>query len=1158
MLFTGNIKKKFIDKKKCLPFHEHSNKKVRQWLKDNKTYNISSSNELVPQEEQNVKVNSDFDIDFDAKVQASSSREQYNKREDSNETLGPNESEVEYAKEDKNINCDLGTILEEKELHPAVDSLEHTSAKNLANVTNDMENHLMDSLNPALNEPKSEGMALENNFSVPNVSHPPCNTMKEKASRSQPLHRKCFKTNEVARKIAFRKYFLKNSHSGCLMASRKFQKKQLVCASKKRKSSVKIGDVGFTCQNSSLANNGENLVYFDSSLDPNIPLELKVKKKLGSSIFARDPSLCCSTDEEQEPSFHISKEKSAHKFKLSFPGSDMCVDTLCPINPDGRLSSSSQSTTSRIEETEMSSVCSLKKEQKSASSREVCYIFALLDKEKEETIFKTSPQIKSASLLRELGNVINMISANEDISCVRKPVALKRHLGSDLDTPTPKTSDSPRLKDVWTSPPKTPDSPRLKDVWTSPASFEGNTADKSIQYDAQPNSPKDVFPEDNASVLIHDEAVGSKSEEPIVPEQPKVGLKKTTVNSTTKVIVSKALLSFASELNVLTDISIRLLNWCSGTVMGDIDSDSCGDEFEGFLCHCHDKVSIVIECLSELDTKQILNTDEDEINRLWLLHDATCCILQAYRYLHCSSSSDSFNQQLISLMLTCSKMILPRGKVNIEKWMSMMSMVSDICSKLQSSDLLSVSCKCKEYFDSLRVNRFCSVCKLNCLYRDVCNPNKPVSNKNLTEGPNSPNASILEHLFPRFHYFIHEVEGWSEEEFQAALVKHNVVRFSCNVDCGLHPCNEHISVIVCNCFSSSMILDSQFLQRDDALESCNKTNILSKDTHNFCPGQKSSSVHDGDNIRKQQKVEIGHPQKMSHEDGSNCNNHIQGSEVTFTINVDSGRCKSHADDATCTKCSDSALAVSGGESTMSSQDYTLKFGSSSETVENVQPRLLSPVHIHLSGGNGNTNEENLVENSGSSSDKTESTLILRGDSENQKENTDDSPELSCIDYSPLNLLQARRNIEKAISSWGVSSSHVKGLKSQGFVEQRVEKQDMEDISQLSISESLNQGTETDMSESSKQETELSAIQFEDLSREASLCANDGSGTEDADDIVPFQETEGESLIYMLSNCYSNLYFDMVHLTQKYKFLIMIFLFFFCLKMLREHFKCHCA
>ena len=190
-----------------------------------------------------------------------------------------------------------------------------------------------------------------------------------------------------------------------------------------------------------------------------------------------------------------------------------------------------------------------------------------------------------------------------------------------------------------------------------------------------------------------------------------------------------------------------------------------------------------------------------------------------------------------------------------------------------------------------------------------------------------------------------------------------------------------------------------------------------------------------------------------------------------------------------------------GESTASSQDYTLMIESLSETEEDkLRPKLQSPGHDCPSYEDKLRDvTENLGSNSTSSSNKTESTVIMRTNCEHLKKNTD-NPQLdvsSCIDYSPLNVKQARCNIEKSLFSHGVASFNKKSvLKTQGIVEQGV----------------IDDGSQSSISESSKPETD-STEPSQALVKAFSSCGNTCLALADADDTAVSEEEEGGLLFY---------------------------------------------
>lgn len=579
------------------------------------------------------------------------------------------------------------------------------------------------------------------------------------------------KSKKKYRRKEFLKFCLQQSRGGYQLAMKKFLDKKLT-------RSLKPKHAGSAESTPLAAKN-----YRDAK---NAPLKVVVKERLSSSGVAQSMGSLrlesdAATPREQkilsrlnlashEPKIH-SVVSCEVPYESSFDG----------CSPDKEKCHASSSHTINANEVDQ------------ASKREVCYIFALLDREKEETLFKCSPHVKSSKVLEKLASVIDTIYSDEDLMFSRKI-----HPTDDLRE---KHSDGPALADQSTSPIVLPSKP-FEEYYpiADPLNEEENSDDSGMQSDMEK--------------------------------------KGRVVSAFTKVIISKALLSFTSELKVLFDVSIRLLGWCSGSIKADLDSDSFEDEFEGFLCHCHDKVSILIECVSELDSQQILNLDEDELRRFWLLHDALRCMLQAYRYTQSPSASGHLSQKLLSLIMTCSKTILPSVNTPLSRWVSLMTMISGISTKLCEARLLSNACLCYQHFESLQRGRSCGVCDLKSLYREVCKA-EPSNLKCLKNKCDTTYASkmAVEQLFPRFCWFINEVEGLSKEEFMTALQKHSVVKFSCNAQSGLYPCILHLSDIACSCFASSTDVEPLSVVLTEAQTI--SENASSTDTHNIVLNESS-------------------------------------------------------------------------------------------------------------------------------------------------------------------------------------------------------------------------------------------------------------------------------------------------------------------------------
>ncbi|XP_034245840.1 uncharacterized protein LOC117647947 isoform X2 [Thrips palmi] len=562
---------------------------------------------------------------------------------------------------------------------------------------------------------------------------------------------KKIKQRRVFRRKEFLKFYFRNSNSGFLQALKKFHNKKLAQSLKH------IGTSGVQSKH-------QDAVNMNGSIQKRAPLKIVVKERLSSSGVAR--SLCPSTVKPQVITPTPLKMLSGLNLPIHKSTTHSVVSCQAPFESPFEASSSEKEGChdgTSLPSTHESEGCQ-------ASSREVCYIFALLDREKEETLFKCSPHVKTSKVLQQIASVIDSISADEDLMISKKVYA---------------TDDDECLKQ-----------PSRIDQSTSPIALRAEPIRAGFQVQVPP-AAEDV---PNSSEEENSDDSGLQSD---------MERKDRMLNATTKVIISKALLSFTSELKVLTDVSIRLLGWCAGTIRADLDSDSFEDEFEGFLCHCHDKVSILIECLHELDLRQILNVDEAEVHRFWLLHDALRCMLQAYRYIQSSSATGYLSQKLLSLLMTCSKTMLPSGSISLTRWLSLMTMISGISTKLWEARLLSNACLCYQHFESLRKGRSCRVCDLQCFFKEVCQtePSDPKS-VNAKSSAACAAKTAVEQLFPRFCWFLSEIEGLSQEEFMTAFQKHAVVKFSCNPQSALYPCDAHLSGIACNCFAVSTDFES--------------------------------------------------------------------------------------------------------------------------------------------------------------------------------------------------------------------------------------------------------------------------------------------------------------------------------------------------------------
>lgn len=568
------------------------------------------------------------------------------------------------------------------------------------------------------------------------------------------------RSNVIARRKAFRLLSLRNTHRGSRLHM---------------KNSLKRGRVGKETRRTSP-------VFTVSSLGADgVPMEVLVKKKL-NFVF----------EDLSSPANAPHKAATPVNPKFNFVSSDTSAQNVvscqlpCDVSSDTGPSEQLYLRSKEVEDPQKGFI---------SNKKDVCYIYAVLNGEKEEALYKCSPQFKSSRFLQQITSVIETIAADDDVIVSHKV---------DSSGAAVSSQKAPMI-----------------DRATSPI----------------------VGFEPPETVVADGEAQGSDAHQPT--NEPLV-----VVNTTLKVLLSKALLSFTSELKIIVDVSMRLLSWCSAPIRVDIDSDMVEDELEAFFCLSHDQVSILLECLSLLDSKQILNVDEVELERFWLLHDALCCMLQVYRYLQSSFLSSSIDQQLLSVLSTCSKLILPTSKLSVEKWADLMKMVCGIGSKLNESECFSDPCKCHQCLASLRINRCCRVCDVSRLHQTLCstrNSANPVKGP-IEEFKGSPsNRPVLEQLFPRFCFFLNSIEEWSEEEFKNAIAKHSVVKFSCNVDSGLNPCNLHLSEIVCRCFAShapvsASEVDPPCLNIDSGHSSSPDTSEQQNSVPKLCEDKRSPSV----------------------------------------------------------------------------------------------------------------------------------------------------------------------------------------------------------------------------------------------------------------------------------------------------------------------------
>ncbi|KAE8753107.1 hypothetical protein FOCC_FOCC000030 [Frankliniella occidentalis] len=744
------------------------------------------------------------------------------------------------------------------------------------------------------------------------LGRPLCSSKKLKASSA------------ASSRKALQRFYLKNSQGGFQLALKKFRKVRL------RKT-------------------GNELLTTDqgSKITLKVPMEISVKKRLDAPPSCMMVS--CTPDKDRSVcKFLVTPRKEEGlpsqkvvSCKLPFDSSvDSGLSEDDTSTPEGHTKNANQ-------------------ENQSMEKRDVCYIFALLDREINETVFKCSPHLKSSEILQQIASVINTISMDDDLMTAK---GICKGLTTEME-------NSNSLKNYI-------------DRSTSPILYCDNS-----EEDPQRRGGC-VFEESNNDWEVPPSNVESSPEDHLGSSKQKAeGQAKTDVTSATKVMIVKALMTLTSELKIPTDISVRLLKWSSVTFKGDIDNDMCEDEFEGFLCHCHDKVSILLETCCVLDSKFIINLEEAELKNMWLLHDALCCMLQAYRYIQdlSSSPSSSFRQHLLSLMTTCAKTILPNDKISVTTWISLMTMIQGINEKLWLKDVLSKACQCHQHFISLSQSRFCRVCDLNCLYEDLCRENeKDVRTSTKIEKSElvTSTSTVLEQLFPRYCWFLSRIENLSEEEFKTAYSKHLVVKFSCNSQSGLQPCDEHLTEIACTCFSSSLAFDSQ-AEVDEAGSSVSET--IKQDENRSSLSQDTGS--------DQQKLCAG--DEIFSSDSVIPDSHIESNDVESLQNV-----TSQTD--TVSRCETVSLSCG---STQSSDDYTLEFPE-------------SPGETTLDASNlkrqKSTFEERAAElnvrNSGNECGE---------EVEDDRDETmpDESSESPDIDYSPLKFQLAQSTLGSAFTSF---------------------------------------------------------------------------------------------------------------------------------------------
>lgn len=787
-------------------------------------------------------------------------------------------------------------------------------------------------------------------------------TLKIKRVSKGPLSTaKRIKSKKNLRRKEFLKFYLKNSQNGFHQASKKFYRKKLSSSQEHKRAD------GASTRN--LEAVGPN-----NGIKKDVPLKVVVKERLSSSDVAQ------------------SLGPSAKKFKAATPTPTKLLRRVSSQTPKSRFHhvtscqvpfESPVGVSSHGEETHDNGTSVIIEDKAShPSKRDVCYIFALLDRENEETLFKCSPHLKSSTVLEQFANVIDSISADDDLMLTKKMYPTDKH------TNRPSTSDRS----------------------TSPILFPDLPSEEASQFAFPRNPSARLPPTEDVPILNEDENSDDSGMQSDVEKRHRV------VNATTKVLISKALLNFTSELKVLTDISIRLLGWLSKSIKADLDSDSFEDEFEGYLCHCHDKVSILIECLSELDSRHILNIDEVELKRFWLLHDALRCMLQAYRYVQSPSSSPQLRQKLLSLMVTCSKTILPSVSIPLSRWVVFMTMISGISKKLCDARLLSNACLCYQHFESLKRDRSCGMCDLQNLYQELCKGESPEP-KHLTGNKSKlwvAKASVMQ-LFPRFCWFLSEVEGLSKEEFMAAFEKHSVVKFSCNAQSGLNPCDQHVSDIVCTCFAVST--DGELngpAHQSDGIGSEGEANNGRNDLQHalnesadqqIVPLCAESTEGNSSNGLESLNKSLSEGQKIDSTSMSNIAVVSIGSSdssTTSEVTVDLRKDGSKPQESNC------ASVMVNGEG--SSEDFSL----------------------HLEESSGHIDPQNCVqldnEEDAAVIDEEErncSTLTHASESRTGQVLSDCSVSLSSnfdVDYSPLNFHAAKSNILKAVSNNGRCST----------------------------------------------------------------------------------------------------------------------------------------
>ncbi|KAK3910988.1 Ribonuclease H2 subunit B [Frankliniella fusca] len=765
-------------------------------------------------------------------------------------------------------------------------------------------------------------------------------------SRGPLCAAKSLKAKVGSRRQAFQRYYLKNTQGGFHLALKNFRR------AKEYKAGIELPTTTSVSRTNS-----------------KVPMKISVKTR-------RDPPPSCIT-----PSLTPDHDRSFSQFIVQSKGPPAKSVVSCELPFD----SSVDSGLSVDERTNPEAFTRNQIKNQAREKRDVCYVFALLDRERSETVFKCSPHLRSSEILDQLASVIHTITLDDDV------------MTSNNKWQKPSTNlDSPLTVKKCVDRSTSPISHSEVHIQERPASDDAHSEESSSVWEMPP-SEAESSPSHLSSVKFGAE-----------------GCEKTSVTPAIKVMIVKALMTLTSQLKNPTDLSVKVLKWTSTAIKGDIDTNMCQDSFEGFLCHCHDKISIILQSCHVLDSKFIINIDEAELKNMWLLHDALCCMLQAYRYVQdlSSSPSSTLRQHLLSLMTTCAKTILPNEKISVPVWISLMAMIQGINEKLCHKDVLSKACQCDQHFISLCKHRFCRVCDLNCLYEDLCTDTEKgalSSTKKEKSDPKTSPSTVVEQLFPRFSSFLYRIENISEEEFKTAYSKHLVMKFACNSQSGLLPCREHLSEITCTCFSSSLGSGSH-AEVDEAAITVGE--ILNQEKSGS-----SSSPDSGFHNLKQTGLDVDtcittdslDDNEIQMSDGSvGCNNLASAGSA-----VDVEKCQSDQESLADSTTSCDIVSVEG--STKSSDDYTLQLEASPADT------AFDSSNVRVSN-NAIPQSSELNQAHSSRNECSESVKVIEHNiDEAMEEKHSKNPD---IDYSPLNFQLAQSSIENAYQSFDShTSSH---------------------------------------------------------------------------------------------------------------------------------------